>query len=736
MSRTVRPQSKIFIICLCLLLCLLEQQAQSEVIVEELFDPLDIGIGFESSWFNSKSFEADISSTTAADGEIHLRIIHKKKTSFQWVDHVPMFIKRGTYTISFQVSSNKRPINHSMCIELIRMKCDKKGKFSDTVSKKVATKNLKQNTCSINFGVNSDDFYIIRIKSQKALENFHLDIFNFKIYPFGSMPQKRIVQVAPHIEKVVYNLGEEVEIGASLHLSQACNCTLSCEIASIDGTKIKQVHLGSFTEPGVHKPSVKFVPKDYDFYIASYYLEGTENRFIQKSFSVLPGGDCSFMGLHAYSPKRNKKHLQLGRRLGFLHYRDHDMGRYTRWTEVQPCKKGTNCGLENPPPFCWDHDDSVKSIVKNLGYNYLGVLYDTPHWAKDNLRSIPSQSRYMPVIKPWRAYVRSTMQHYAGLIHDWEIWNEGKGVSGKRLNDPSMYIELLKASLEEANTVAEKNPDIKLNIVAFAGFNHKSYWQKTFGSVSGFNVVSSHIKAKTYQDTYYPVTRSDRQQNKKFSRDGWLKTAQKIVKTHGNNQELWDTEGGMLNQVTPVYSFFNLTGKNAKTKIGIPIADRTAHSWYKKDDPKSFSPISPMVSSAIMAKQTIAHKSSGISRLYMYYFSNRNFVSNFYAEQMLEYDSTLMPYTHAFIFCSKFLDNTKYVNRSFLPKTNLVKETFLLPNDKVVEVLWNEGLNKEAIKREKGKSYFTMMGRRILADVILINEYPVYISNSNLEKAL
>jgi len=128
------------------------------------------------------------------------------------------------------------------------------------------------------------------------------------------------------------------------------------------------------------------------------------------------------------------------------------------------------------------------------------------------------------------------VQHYTvdmELINNWEIWNEGKGISGKRLNDPTIYIELMKIAIEEINRLKAKKSNGPVNIVAFSGFHHQKYWEKVFQQAPGFNVVSSHIKAMGYQDTYYPARRNDRDQRKKYCRDGWLQTAKEIVQKEG-----------------------------------------------------------------------------------------------------------------------------------------------------------------------------------------------------------
>ncbi len=79
------------------------------------------------------------------------------------------------------------------------------------------------------------------------------------------------------------------------------------------------------------------------------------------------------MGLHAYPTNRNKKHLVLGRKLGFSHYRDLDMGAFTNWRRIQPGNP-KKFNPEKQPPFNWYGDDDIRYLVKELGYSYLAVL--------------------------------------------------------------------------------------------------------------------------------------------------------------------------------------------------------------------------------------------------------------------------------------------------------------------------------------------------------------------------
>jgi len=190
---------------------------------------------------------------------------------------------------------------------------------------------------------------------------------------------------------------------------------------------------------------------------------------------------------------------------------------------------------------------------------------------------------------------------------------------------------------------------------------------------------------------------------------------------------MWDTESGMLNQVHPVYDV-----QGDKAIVSMPIADRSAHEWYDPNNKKNYAPLSPLESAAVMVKQIIAHKSCGIDRCYMYYFSNRNFVSASYAEQMLEYDGTLMPYTHAYVYCAKLLDNMTYKSRFFIADTNIVRERFVNDRGRVIDVFWNEGKGLTPLKVDKGVKIYSMMGKELFPNSdkhIFINECPVYFVN-------
>jgi hypothetical protein len=697
--------------------------------IDHTYIPLDISIGFGTTWFSPKMINVSTKIVNRPDYLTTgaLRATFNKSSNLLWIDHVPVFLASGDLIASFKARTSDT--NQKLAVKLIRMKCDKKGNFSKFYSNELILKGRKEENYSIKFNEISRGLYILRIELLSLKESSYLDLYDFHLYPSGTKPIMRLVQLAPKIDDVVFSLNDHVNFGAEIHLQKTAVLKVDFEINLINGDVVEKGSLGKFNGPGHFQPKKVFLPKDYGLYLVTYNLSGSWKQVIQRAFSVLPEGDSSFMGLHAYPTSRGRHHLILGRKLGFKHYRDHDMGRFTRWSHIQPGDP-SRFSPENPPPFRWKGDNDIKYIVEDLGYNYLGVLYDTPSWAKDHNRALPKKIKFPPVKSAWQNYVRSIVRHYSGdlgLIREWEIWNEGKGILGKKNNDSTIYIELMRLAIEEINRIQNENTDLDLKKVGLVGIINKEIWKEVLRNVQDFEVASVHWKASAFRDTYNPPRRKDRERRKKWSRTGWLNTVKTLIQENGTKQQLWDSEGGMLNQVYPIYNYYQTANIE---NVGFPVADRSAHGLYSQYGKTKYGPILPLEAASVMVKQTIGHKSAGISRCYMYYFSNRDFVSQRYAEQMLEYDGTLMPYTHAFVYCSKLLENLNYDTRKFVTGTSIVRERFISDNGKIIDVMWNEAATLDEVVIPDNFIVRDMMGQRITNiknNNLIIGENPVFL---------
>lgn len=176
--------------------------------------------------------------------------------------------------------------------------------------------------------------------------------------------------------------------------------------------------------------------------------------------------------------------LQVVRQLGFRWCRLHDASILTKW------------GLVEPEQGKWVWYDDEMALARQAGLNILGMLCSSPVWASEADQLPDFQKYYWSIYYPpkhledWRNYVKTTVAHYAGVIDDWEIWNEPWG-NFFRGGTPEQYAELMKAAYEEA-----KQANSKCTILGVDTYpRHRRDWTEKVLAASGlepFDVLSYH----------------------------------------------------------------------------------------------------------------------------------------------------------------------------------------------------------------------------------------------------
>jgi len=123
-----------------------------------------------------------------------------------------------------------------------------------------------------------------------------------------------------------------------------------------------------------------------------------------------------------------------------------------KWVRLHDAYTGTKWGFIEPEPGQWVwHDDDI-ALARRHGLRVLGLLDTAPPWASGATESGYTRVYHPPKdIAQWRNYVRRVVDHYAGAIDDWEVWNEPWLYNTFfRGGSPQAYAELLKTAYEEA----------------------------------------------------------------------------------------------------------------------------------------------------------------------------------------------------------------------------------------------------------------------------------------------
>ena len=143
-------------------------------------------------------------------------------------------------------------------------------------------------------------------------------------------------------------------------------------------------------------------------------------------------------------------------KLGYKWCRIHDASGITKWGLIEP----------EPGKWLW-HDDAV-SLARGHGLSIVGMLDSAPVWESHN----PITDGYWSIchapenLDLWRNYVRRVVEHYAGVIDDWEVWNEPWNMNAAGFfagGSPWLYAALLESAFTEAKSANSKSTVLGVN---------------------------------------------------------------------------------------------------------------------------------------------------------------------------------------------------------------------------------------------------------------------------------
>ncbi len=115
--------------------------------------------------------------------------------------------------------------------------------------------------------------------------------------------------------------------------------------------------------------------------------------------------------------------------------------------------------------FFWGDTDYVINEAHRRGMGVLGVLHETPNWAKADPDTLPLSG--MPRAGAFAAFAGAVAQRYAGKISALEVWNEPNGRFFLNPVDPAGYTELVKAAYTAIKAHDDPlDPDDDITVVA------------------------------------------------------------------------------------------------------------------------------------------------------------------------------------------------------------------------------------------------------------------------------
>ncbi|SDD17556.1 Cellulase (glycosyl hydrolase family 5) [Mycolicibacterium neoaurum] len=115
--------------------------------------------------------------------------------------------------------------------------------------------------------------------------------------------------------------------------------------------------------------------------------------------------------------------------------------------------------------FFWGDTDYVVNEAHRRGMGVLGVLHETPNWAKADPDALPLSG--MPRAGAFAAFAGAVAERYAGKISALEVWNEPNGRFFLNPVDPAGYTELVKAAYTAIKAHDDPlDPDDDITVVA------------------------------------------------------------------------------------------------------------------------------------------------------------------------------------------------------------------------------------------------------------------------------
>jgi len=161
-----------------------------------------------------------------------------------------------------------------------------------------------------------------------------------------------------------------------------------------------------------------------------------------------------------------------------------------KWCRIHDADASTKWGYAEPEPGKWVWFDDRIALARKHGLSILGLLDGSPEWERGDGRTGYWAVYGAPKsIENWRNYVRRVVDHYAGAIDEWEVWNEPWDMQRFfKGGSPKLYAELLKAAYQEAKAV---NPACTIVGVD----TYPPFWDAmvlAFGALPYYDVLSWH----------------------------------------------------------------------------------------------------------------------------------------------------------------------------------------------------------------------------------------------------
>ncbi|MCV7432323.1 cellulase family glycosylhydrolase [Mycolicibacterium bacteremicum] len=115
--------------------------------------------------------------------------------------------------------------------------------------------------------------------------------------------------------------------------------------------------------------------------------------------------------------------------------------------------------------YFWGTTDYVINEAHRRGMGVLGVLHETPNWAKADPDALPLSG--MPRADAFAKFAGAVAEKYEGKISALEVWNEPNGRFFLNPVDPAGYTELVKAAYTAIKAHDDPlDPDDDITVVA------------------------------------------------------------------------------------------------------------------------------------------------------------------------------------------------------------------------------------------------------------------------------
>jgi hypothetical protein len=212
-------------------------------------------------------------------------------------------------------------------------------------------------------------------------------------------------------------------------------------------------------------------------------LSLTSETLLARAPEPIPGPmPESYFGTHVLLQEPD---LPVMAKLGYKWLRIHDASGITKWGYVEP-EQGK-----------WEWRDDQVELARKNGFSIIGMLDGSPAWASGTDEGGYFRIYHAPKnIDDWRNYVRTIVGKYAGVIDEWEVWNEPwdmfRFFQG---GTPQLYTELLKTAYEEAKTANPKSTIIGLD-------TYPPFWEQAVlasGAYAYYDLASWHRYDSTLQ---------------------------------------------------------------------------------------------------------------------------------------------------------------------------------------------------------------------------------------------